>query len=185
VADDYQSEIRVGQPIVPPRKSYSGVVVTLVVLLLIAGAAGYVWTNYDSLVEGAHHWSGTSASAGSDDTSDLAKELRDFQQQTTEALGSTRQLLETQQDQLKGLTSQIADLTAKIDRMQSGAAPAQAAIPLQLPAVQAQPAPQRPVAPARAAVTAPRKRPAAPVSRPEGAISVGGAPLPGATAPPR
>jgi uncharacterized coiled-coil protein SlyX len=186
VADDYQGEIRVGQPIVPPRKGYSGAFVTLVFLLLIGAAGGYVWMNYDSLMDGARRWSsGSPQVAGTDDTSDLAKELHAFQQQTTEALGSTRQLLDAQQEQLKGLTGQIADLTAKIDKMQPSAAPAPPVVQAQ---PQPQPAPQRPAsqaaAPARAAVTAPRKRPAV-VSRPEGAISVGGAPLPAPGAPAR
>jgi uncharacterized coiled-coil protein SlyX len=180
VADDYQSEIRVGQPIVPPRKRNFGLLGALVGLVAIAAAGVFVWMNYDQFAEAAHWGSSTSPPAvGADEASDLAKELRAFQQQTTEALGSTRELLEAQQSELKALSGQIADLTAKIDRIQPAAvaAPSPLAAP---PAPLTQPVPPRPpqaAPPARAAVTAPRKRPAA-VSRPEGAISVGGAPLP-------
>jgi uncharacterized coiled-coil protein SlyX len=185
VADNYPSEIQVGQPIVPPRKSYSGAVIGFVAFVLIVAAAGVLWVNTESLTDLTHRWLSPSTAA-TDDTSELAKELQAFQQQTTEALGATRQLLEAQQSDLKALTSQIADLTAKLDRSQPGAAPPQLPIPPQA-ASQAQPAPQR-VAPAvappaRAVVTAPRKRPAIP--RSEGAISVGGAPLPGAGTPVR
>ena len=185
MADDYQSEIRVGQPIVPPRKSYSGLFVTLAVVVLVAAAAGFLWMNYDSLVDGFPRSS--APAVGAEDGSELAKEFRAFQQQTSEALAATQQLVDAQQTELKGLTSQIADLTAKIDRMQPGAV----ALPptLSAPAAPlAQPAAPRPpqaAAPARATVTAPRKRPAPAASRPEGAISVGGAPLPAPGAPAR
>lgn len=178
MADDYQNEIRVGQPIVPRRKSHFGLFGTLAALVIIAGAAVLLWMNYDHLAEASHFVSSAPPQAmATDDAPDLAKEFHAFQQQTTESLGSTMQLLEAQQSDLKALTSQIAELTAKIDKMQSSAAPAQPALQTQ---IAPQPVPQRQptqaAARARAAVVAPRRRPAAP--KPEGAISVGGAPLP-------
>jgi hypothetical protein len=184
VADDYQSEIRVGQPLVPPRKSYFGLFGSLAALVIIAAAAVLLWMNYDHLAEVLHGGAASPQAMGIDDASDLAKEFRAFQQQTTESIGSTMQLLEAQQSELKALTSEIADLSAKIDKIVPVAVSPPQAPP---PAAQPQPALQRAappsVAPARAAPVAPRKRAAAP--KPEGAISVGGAPLPGTGAPGR
>jgi hypothetical protein len=155
VADNYQSEIRVGEPIVPPRKSYSGLFATLAVLVVLAAAATFVWINYDALADGSHRWFAGSAPTAADDTSGLAQEFHTFQQQTTEALGSTKQLLDAQQGQLAALSSQIADLTAKLERMQPVAVAPQP--PAQTQA-QPQPSPPSPVpqatGPARARVVA-------------------------------
>jgi uncharacterized coiled-coil protein SlyX len=124
-----------------------------------------------------------SAAEGSVSATDFAA----FQQQTGSSIQAATELLTAQQtelkrlsDQIQGLTTQVVGLTAKIDTMQgrgvlSPPAPA-AAAPAPMVA-----APAAPVA-ARPAPTVPRKRPA---DRPAGAISVGGAPLPAATQPPR
>ena len=196
MADTFNNEINVGPPPVPLRKRRSfGPFGVVVVLLILAGGGGYLWLNYhDALTDMAQAVTGStgprdsapvlaSAAEGGVSATDFAA----FQQQTGSSIQAATELLTAQQtelkrlsDQIQGLTTQVVGLTAKIDTLQgrgvlSPPAPAAAA-----PAPMAA-APAAPVA-ARPAPTAPRKRPA---DRPAGAISVGGAPLPAATQPPR
>lgn len=156
MADQFNHHIDIGGPPLAVRRSYAGVFGVIAALAVIAGVSGLLWLNYDHLVEVSSH---APATAGGEDPATL-KDLQAIQQQTSEALQATRELLETQQAEMKRLSDQVAGLTQKIDQMQSPAA--------------AVPPPGPPVV-AAARPTA-KKKPAVP--RPAGAISVGGAPLP-------
>jgi uncharacterized coiled-coil protein SlyX len=146
-------------------------IITIVFLLVVAAGAGFVWLNYDrltgasqSLVEAGQD---TSAPADMTENAVSEKDFDAFQQQTTASLQSTSEALTAQQAELRRLSDLISTLTSKIETLQSqpGLAPA--------PVVARQI-----TTPARSATTTvpPRNRPA--VSKPAGAISVGGAPLP-------
>jgi uncharacterized coiled-coil protein SlyX len=102
------------------------------------------------------------------DTSAGLKELQGLQQQLAATTQSNAQALAAQQAEIKRLSDQVAALTAKIEVLQSPAAPAPAQAAA-APPPQPQPPPPAP--------GAARKRPTAAAKRPPG-ISVGGAPLP-------
>lgn len=157
MADQFNHDIDVGRPPLAARKSYSGVFGIVAALAVIAGVSGLLWLNYDHLVEASSHTGAVASSTASEDTAAL-KELQAIQQQTSDTLLATRQLLEAQQAEVKRLSEQVSGLTAKIDQLQL------------------RPAPPPPSPPAVAATKPAPKKPPAP--KPAGAISVGGAPLP-------
>lgn len=174
------NEIHVGEPpvLLQKRKGF-GWVGLFAGVIFIAGMSGFLWMNYDHLIDASP--SRTAASAAASAEAEPTPTVADFQllqQQTTQSWQSTNQLVEAQSAELKRLAEQVAALTARIEQMQSG--PTAAATPLQ------RVEPPRPpvvVQPPRPAPTAPRKQPAA-APRPSGSISLGGAPLPGAPPPP-
>ena len=163
--------IDVGPPLVrlAGGRSRKGLVLAAV-LVAVGAAAVFGWLSQgDEVAEGlAAKPPGASASVGD---SVAATEFAAFQAQTAASLQSATQLLATQQAELKRLSEQLTGLTARIDGLQSQVVPA---APGAAPAA----ATSTPAAAPRAP-TAPRKRPASPPA-PAGAISVGGAPLPGA-----
>ena len=147
-------------------RSYKGVVLIIVLLVLAAGAA-FAWLSYgERLAELSGAAIERPASVGD---SVATAEFTAFQAQISASLQSATQLLASQQTELKRLSDQLAALTSRIDSLQGSIAAAPPAATSSAPATAA------PVA-AAPRPTAPRKRPAAPA----GAISVGGAPLPGA-----
>jgi uncharacterized coiled-coil protein SlyX len=164
LADQFHHDIDVGRPPLAARKSYSGVFGIFAALAVIAGVSGLLWLNYDHLVEASSHTSAVASSTAGEDATAL-KELQAIQQQTADTLLATRQLLEAQQAEVKQLSEQVSGLTAKIEQLQP------------------RPAPAPPAAPAVAATRPAPKKPPAP--KPAGAISLGGAPLPTTTQPPR
>jgi hypothetical protein len=89
------------------------------------------------------------------------KDFQVFQQQIAGSLQASERLLTAQQAEIKRLSEQVSALTAKLDLLQHPVASAQAALPASA---------AKPVRPA------PRNKP--PESKPAGAISTGGAPLP-------
>jgi uncharacterized coiled-coil protein SlyX len=173
-------QIDVGPPPVQLTGGRSRKGIVLATLLVILGAAAvFGWLSFgDELAELGFFAKapGSTASMGVGD-SVAATEFTAFQAQTSASLQSATQLLNAQQAELKRLSEQLAGLNARIDGLQStvaAAAPAPSASgvpPVGTPQAAA-------ASPAAAAPrpTAPRKRPA----QPAGAISVGGAPLPGA-----
>jgi hypothetical protein len=96
------------------------------------------------------------------------KDFREFQKHTTEFLQSVAQDIAAQKVEVKSLSDQVAGLAARIDAMQSAAAPT------------SRPPAAQPVIPLRPIITSSRKKPAP--SNLSGRISVGGAPLPPASA---
>lgn len=154
-----------------------GIVVVAVLVVLGAGAA-FGWLNYGDRLAELPFFNGAPGSTASIAAADSvsAADFAAFQQQTSASLQAATQLLATQQAELKRLSDQIAGLTARIDGLQGAMTPA-AAAPAQ-PATTTLAAPVPEAAAAAPRPTAPRKRPAP--SRPAGAISIGGAPLPGA-----
>ncbi|MET0708303.1 MAG: hypothetical protein ABWY82_15915 [Tardiphaga sp.] len=172
-------QIDVGPPPVPLQGGRSPKGVVIVVAVVIAAAAGFAWLAYgDRLSE----LSALTSSAGpapvtASDTSSVATaEFLAFQQQTSAALQSATQMLTAQQAEMKRLSDDVANLTAKIDQLQGSVASVRTAPPPVVPARPTAAAPAPAAVPPAAAPAAPRKRPTAP--RPAGAISVGGAPLP-------
>ena len=169
VSTQVADQIDVGPP--PVRlsggRSYKGLVV--VIALMVLAAAAFVWLSYgERLAELSGAAPERPVSVGD---SVATAEFTAFQAQTSASLQSATQLLASQQTELKRLSDQLAALTARIDGLQGTIAAA-------APPVAATSAPAA-AAPAAPRPTAPRKRPASPAA-PAGAISVGGAPLPGA-----
>jgi hypothetical protein len=164
LADQFQHDIDVGRHPLAARKSYSSVFGIFAALAVIAGVSGLLWLNYDHLVEASSH-TGTVASSTAGEDAAAVKEMQAIQQQTADTLLATRQLLESQQAEVRRLSEQVSGLTAKIDQLQL------------------RPAPTPPAPPVVAATRpAPKKTPA---PKPAGAISLGGAPLPPAAQPSR
>jgi uncharacterized coiled-coil protein SlyX len=175
-------QIDVGPPPVQLAGGRSRKGIVLAIVLVVLGAAAvFGWLSFgDELAELAKS-PGSTASVGIGD-SVAATEFAAFQAQTSASLESATQALAAQQAELKRLSDQVAGLTARIDGLQSSiatAAPSASApptTPASAAAQSAAAAAPRPAATAAPRPTAPRKRPA----QPAGAISVGGAPLPGA-----
>lgn len=191
MADTFGSEINVGPPPTPLRKRRSvGAIGVLALLLLVGATGGLLWLNLDTVTDMLHGAAGPASSSGSN--SDVlasapeptvsAADFSAFQQQTGGSIRTATDLLNAQQaelkrlsDQIQGLTMLVSSLTTRIEQMQQGRAAA-AIAPTAAASVAAAPTAAAPVAAApRPAPTAPRKR--APIDRPAGAISVGGAPL--------
>jgi hypothetical protein len=136
-------------------------------LAVIAAASGYLFLNYDRLIEAASATRPAAVSSADNVEATVSlKEFQSFEQQLNGTLESTRQDIAAQQSDMKSLIDRVAALSAKIEELKNTPRP----MP---PQVTERPVAERPVAPAA------RKRP--PVRKPPkpaGAISVGGAPLP-------
>lgn len=131
------------------------------ILAAVAGTSGYVWLNYDGLAKLAFaERSAAAPVVDSSDTGVTQKEFEALKRQTAESLQSTTEDINAQKAELKRLADQVSALAAKIDALQSAAAPA----------------PQQAAVPVRPPVIAARKKPPAPKT--SGPISVGGSPLP-------
>lgn len=164
VADELDYEIYQDQKRLQRRRSRAPRVPLIVaVLAVIAAASAFGWLNYGRLVQPASSAPSPVAAAVARNTEETValKDFQSFQQQTAQSLQSMDQGIAVQKADLTRLSDQLSALAARLDALQTAAAPA-----------------PPPAAPARPAVTAPRKR--LPVERPAGRISVGGAPLPAA-----
>jgi uncharacterized coiled-coil protein SlyX len=156
------------QPSALPRRPRRWPLILFLLLALVLAGAGatYVWANKDGLLQLAGHEASESAQTSPGDKAMLT-DLLATQQKTGDDLDALNKAVTDQQEQLKAMTDQIAALTAKVEALQTAAAP---------PA----PPPPAPVAPpnARAQVAPkPAKKPPVHAARPAGPISVGGAPL--------
>ena len=161
MADDFDPHIQLDrQPFLHRRGMAPRVLISVGVLAVIAGAFAYVWLNDDGLVQAIS--SAAQPAAGpvvaSDEETVNLRDFQSFQRQTSDSLQSVAQGIAAQKADLNRLSDQVSALSAKIDALQSAAAPPQPAVPPQPP------------------VTAARKKPPAPKTT--GPISVGGAPLP-------
>jgi uncharacterized coiled-coil protein SlyX len=138
----------------------------LLVLVLAGGGATYVWANKDGLLQLAGRPASDSAETSSGDKS-MMTDLLATQQKTGEDLDTLNKAVTDQQEQLKAVTDQIAALAAKVNALQTAAAP-----PPPPPApVFVQPNARAQVAPKAA------KKPAHAAKPTSGPISIGGAPL--------
>ncbi|MEN3347331.1 MAG: hypothetical protein V7632_966 [Bradyrhizobium sp.] len=145
----------------------------LIVILVLAGAGGvYAWPQIEPLVPAlSQPFSGERvASADKEALPDLLA----TQQKVEDDLAALGQSVAQQQDQLKTIVDQLAALTAKVDALERPAPPPPAPPP---PAVA-----QAPGAPAAPAAAKPRRPPVRAPKPTTGPISVGGAPLPAASA---
>lgn len=138
----------------------------ILVILALAGAGGvYAWPQIAPLVPALGN-----ASSGEKLATDDKEALPDLlatQQKLEDDIGALNKSMADQQEQLKAVVDQLANLTSKVDALQrpvaAAVSPPAAAEQPQAPVAQAAPKPRRP--PVRA------PKPAA------GPISTGGAPL--------
>jgi uncharacterized coiled-coil protein SlyX len=161
VADELDYEIYPDRKPSRRRGRAPRVLLIVAVLAAIAAASAYGWLNYGRLIQPASSAPSPVAAAVTGNTEETValKDFQLFQQQMTQSLRSMDQGIAAQKADLARLSDQLSALTARLDVLQTAAAPA-----------------PTPVAPARPAVNAPRKKP--PAVRPAGPISLGGAPLP-------
>jgi len=145
-----------------PANRVRGLIIAVAASAVIVAGAGYLWLNFDRLVEAVSSPANPDATpvVARDEDAVTLKDFQSFQQLTADSLKSATQDIEAERADLKTMSEQLATLTARIEAMQSTASIA----PPQQPAL------------ARPQVTAERRKP--PVPKPTGRISVGGAPLP-------
>jgi uncharacterized coiled-coil protein SlyX len=160
----------------PAQRSRWPFVLAFIVILALAGGGAYAWMNVDQLIDYAQGKTPESRTATGDDA--VMTDLLAAQQKTNDDLAALERKIADQQQQLKQVTDQLADLTSKLGQLKSVAAAPQVPLPPappQPPVVSAQPP-----APVR---TTPRpKQPPRPAPT-AGPISVGGAPLNATAAP--
>jgi uncharacterized protein HemX len=165
------------QPFVPaPRRRWPLALVVAVVLALAAAGAGYVWLNPGVFLQSAGREAGDADSSTNDKA--VMTDLLATQQKTADDLAAIERAVADQQEQLKGIVSQLADLSSKIDALkgpvpQSPVAPSPSPGPVA--SIPQASAPAAAPAPAARVVPRPKKPPRAAI--PTGPISVGGAPL--------
>jgi hypothetical protein len=165
------------RPVLHRRRSRI-VPVALIVFALSASACIYLWVTYGDQL-GTAVFATPPGTGSAFDTSGKQPvgraEFDTFVRQMADSLQSTAGNLEVQKADLKRLSDQVADLAAKVDVLRNAAAPTSAPIQNSISA--------QPVVPPQSAATASRTKPQGPKS--PGPTSVGGAPLPPATAPVR
>lgn len=168
-----------------PRRRWPLVLFAILVLALAAAGGAYVWLN-----PGLFGQSTSGEPAGADARADDKAVITDLlaaQQKTTDDLAAIDKALADQQEQLRAITGQIANLSSKIDalagpRTQAPVAPAPFPTPsAALPSSPTVAAPAAPAPAPRARTAARPKKPPHAVT-PSGPISIGGAPLPDTTA---
>jgi uncharacterized coiled-coil protein SlyX len=141
----------------------------LALLLVIGGGATYAWLRYDhlsALVMALGHPDEAAPTVNAEELEGLS-ELKTSQQQSQETLQSIGHDMEAQQSQLKQMSDQLAELTAKVEALKAAPPPPLVEAPVAAIA-----------APVRAVAVAARRAPVRPKpSKPAGPISVGGAPL--------
>lgn len=143
----------------------------LIVILVLAGAGGvYAWPQIAPLVPSLGNGAPGEKAAAAD--KETLPDLLATQQKLEDDVGALSKSVADQQEQLKTIADQLANLTSKVDALQR---PAPAPAPP--PAVADQPH-----APIAQAAPRPRKPPVR-AAKPSGPISIGGAPL--NVAPPR
>ena len=137
-----------------PRRSWIfRLIATLAGLALVAGAAAYLFLNYDRLFDTAPA-AQLPIAVSVEETVSL-EDFKSFQQDLAAKLEGLRQATADQQADLRRLADQMSALAAKVDNLQNAAV----------------------AAPVRPPVVAMSKKPAA-AKKPASTISVGGAPLP-------
>ncbi|GKQ52729.1 hypothetical protein [Bradyrhizobium sp. Ce-3] len=137
----------------------------ILVILALAGAGGvYAWPQIAPLVPSLGNVN--SAEKVATDDKEALPDLLATQQKLEDDIGALNKSMADQQEQLKAVVDQLANLTSKVDALQR---PAAAAVPPPVAADQ----PQAPVA---QAAPRPRKPPVR-TPKPSGPISTGGAPL--------
>ncbi|MBW7971674.1 hypothetical protein [Bradyrhizobium sp. BR 10289] len=162
-------------PFVPaPRRRWPFALFVAVVLALVGAGAAYAWMNPGLFGQLTGREAGDADGKAND--SAVMTDLLAAQQKTAEDLATIDRTIADQQEQLKAIMSQLADLNAKIDALKSPAPqPSVAPAPLTAPTAAMPPAP--PAAPAPAARAVPKQKKPPHVTAPSGPISVGGAPL--------
>lgn len=164
-------------PFVPaPRRRWPLALFVAVVLALASAGAGYVWLNPGLFSLTAGREDGDADGRSNDKA--IMTDLLAAQQKTADDLAAIDRAIADQQEQLKAIVGQLANLNSKIDALkapvpQASVAPA----PLTAPGVAMPSASAPPVAPASAARVAPKQKKPPRATAPTGPISVGGAPL--------
>jgi FtsZ-interacting cell division protein ZipA len=161
VADKLDSQLQLDEPPVRHRRRAGAVLIVIAALAVIATVSACLWLNYGDLVRSALFAAPPVAAPviASGEEPVTQKDFASSKRLTAESLQSAIEELDAQKADLKRLSDQVAALTARIDTLQSAAAPT-----------------PQPAVPARPVPTAPRQKPSA--RKPVGSISVGGAPLP-------
>jgi hypothetical protein len=164
-------------PFVPaPRRRWPFALFVAIVLALAGAGAGYVWLNPGLFSQSAGREDGDADSRSNDKA--IMTDLLAAQQKTADDLAAIDRAIADQQEQLKAIVSQLADLSSKIDSVRSTAPPASATpAPLTAPSAAMPSASVPPVAPAATARVAPKQKKPPRATAPTGPISVGGAPL--------
>lgn len=160
-------------PFLPaPRRRWPFALFVAVVLALAAAAAAYAWLNPGFFIPSAGR-AAAEADAGANDSA-VMTDLLAAQQKTADDLAAIDRTIADQQEQLKAIVSQLAELSSKIDALKSPAPqPPVAPSPVARPSASVPP-----VAPAPAARVVPKQKKPPRAATPTGPISVGGAPLP-------
>lgn len=163
-------------PPMPVHRGRRGILLPVILFLLLAGlgsGAAYFWWLSDGHLP-AFTSLGSETSGESGDQAAL-KDLQDLGQRISESVQSAQETIAAQQAAIARLSDQVAALSTKLDAIERSVATAQAPPPAAGATIRSQPAPaaaRKPVAPK-------------PASKPAGAISVGGAPLPTSEPPSR
>lgn len=164
-------------PFLPaPRRRWPLALFVAVVLALAGAGACYVWLNPGLFIQSAGREAGDAETSANDKA--VMTDLLAAQQKTADDLATIERAVADQQEQLKAIVSQLANLSSKIDDLKSpGPQPPVAPSPSPGPTASTPSASAPPVAPAPAARAAPRPKKPPRAATPTGPISVGGAPL--------
>lgn len=161
----------------PPRRRWPFALFVAVVLALAGAGAAYAWLNPGLFIPSARR-DAAEADAGANDSA-VMTDLLAAQQKTADDLAAIDRTIADQQEQLKAIVGQLAELSSKIDALKSPAPqPPVAPSPFPGPTVARPSASVPPVAPAPAARVVPKQKKPPRAATPTGPISVGGAPLP-------
>ncbi|WP_245508924.1 hypothetical protein [Bradyrhizobium nanningense] len=146
-----------------PSKGFRWIFALVVILLAFCAGGAYFWTNIETFAEAppAHEIEAPTRGLSPEDR-DVLLRIRSEQQKTAEEIAELNRNVDAQQAELKRISGQIVALIQRIDELQNPA-----------PVVSPAPAPSSP--PVRT-TSRPAKRDVRP-SKPQGAVSVGGAPL--------
>lgn len=161
------------------RRRWPWVIAAIIVLAFVGTGGAYAWLNGPNLIQQLST-RGTEPSGPDADDKAVLTDLMAAQQKTSEDLSAVDRRLAEQDQQLITIVDRLAELSSKLDALQSAAATSR---PATLPTA-AQPAPAqsppsstiaRPTS-VSAAATRPKK-PARAIPPPNGPISLGGVPL--------
>jgi uncharacterized coiled-coil protein SlyX len=157
--------------------------VAVVVFAIAASGLAYAWVNYGDQVRAAMVPAsvGTAPGTASGAESRRSADFEAFKSQTVDYLRSINDTLDAQKAELQKLSDQVSALVAKVDSFQRAPVAAQSPAPPPPPIRNSTPA--QPITPPKPSPTVRNWKP--PTAEPNGPISVGGAPLPPATAPDR
>jgi hypothetical protein len=178
VSEEFDHQVLQGeQSVLRHRRSkVSGILASISLLAVIAGACAYLWINFGVLFQSGRIFlerpAATAVVANAEKTVSVM-DFKAFQQQTTDSLQAAAQDIAIQKADQKNQSVQVSALSAKIEALQSTAQSTGSV------SGEPRPAPQQSAVATRPAVVAARKKPPAPKTT--GPISVGGAPLPSAT----